>query len=123
MRLLSIALFGVIGIFCRYFIDLAMGQPQGFPWGTFLINLTGSFLAGAIYGLGVERSIIPLELRLPLMVGMMGGFTTFSAFSVQTLALIQSERIALAAAYALASPVLGTALAFAGLWVSRVAVR
>lgn len=119
MQLALIALFGLVGIFSRYAIDLLTAR-LGFQshWGTFAINLLGSLLVTLIYVLGAERNLISTELRTALLVGMMGGFTTFSSYSLQS-ALLAETGAPSALVYAVLSPVAGIALALGGLHLFR----
>ena len=106
------ALFGVCGVLARLGIDrgFAMVGATGFPWATLAINLVGSFAAGAFGG----TSALSAEWRQAIMIGLLGGFTTFSAFSLQSFRMIQAGQSAEAIAYLVLSPVLGVALAAAG---------
>jgi CrcB protein len=113
--------FGLAGVTLRYLIDswLKPASPVDFPLSTFAINLGGSFLIGCVYVLTLERNVISPDLRLPLTTGFLGALTTFSAFSMQTLQLLLAGQFPRAALYFVASPVLGLALAAAGVWVTR----
>jgi len=91
---LWIAIGSALGGVARYwltgFVAILLG-PQ-FPWGTILINVTGSFVIGFFGTLTAHRFPVPFELRAFVMVGLCGGFTTFSAFSLQTLELARFGR-------------------------------
>lgn len=120
MQLALIALFGLVGIFSRYAIDLAtlrLGIQA--HWGTFTINMIGSLLVTLIYVLGAERNMISPEIRTALLVGLTGGFTTFSSYSLQS-ALLAESAITSAWVYAILSPVAGVILALGGLRIFRV---
>lgn len=125
MNSLYIGVFGLCGIFLRYWIDqLALSWSVPFPTGTFLINLSGSFLAGLIYALSIERGIIPNDLKIGLLVGFCGGFTTFSAYTLQSFLLLDQRRILLSIVYLCSSPILGLVCTFLGValvrtWISR----
>ena len=94
MTQLWIAAGGALGSLLRYWITLLAVAWLGerMPWGTILINVTGSFLIGAVAALAEpgSRWMLSPDVRLFLMVGVCGGYTTFSAFSLQTLALFQA---------------------------------
>lgn len=124
-RFFLIAVFGVCGVFCRYYLGIAAFRfyPHPFPFGTFLINILGSFLIGVVYVAGFERSLISEDLRVAINVGFLGGFTTFSAYSLETITLFNDAKYALAARYFILSPVLGALAAFSGIYLTRVLVR
>jgi CrcB protein len=115
--LLQVALGGAIGASLRY---LAVGQAlrwlgAGFPWGTLAVNLAGCFLMGLIFGaFGARFAAAPL-----LMAGILGGFTTYSAFSLDVLTLIERGETPMAAAYVIATVVGTIALCFAGVMLGR----
>jgi CrcB protein len=111
VSLLMVALGGAAGSVARYLISAAAIESLGaaFPWGTLAVNILGSAAIGIAAGLGVQG-----EARLLLVSGFLGGFTTFSAFSLET-GLLFERAPALAALYVLASVGLGLA-AFALAW-------
>jgi CrcB protein len=90
---LVVILGGAIGTFLRYFISvLALPISRQLPWGTIIINISGSFVIG-LFGtltLASGRYPVPENLRLFVMIGICGGYTTFSSFSLQTLDLLRS---------------------------------
>ena len=97
---LFVVVGGALGTFARYAISLwALPISGNFPWGTILVNITGSFLIGLVGTLTLAhgRYPIPENMRLFLMVGFCGGYTTFSSFSLQTLDLLRSGAFARAA--------------------------
>lgn len=113
---------GVVGVFCRYGVGLltqSWSLANGFPVGTFLVNLLGALLAGAIYAYSSSIPSFSPELRLGLTVGFLGGFTTFSAYCGETLQLLEKGSITLALTYWGLSPVLGLLFAVLGAWVTR----
>jgi CrcB protein len=107
MRLyLLLALGGALGTVARYFLGTHVGVGQEFPWATLLINVSGSFAIGLAATLVAEgRWFASTEGRLFFMTGICGGFTTFSAFSLQTLVLAQKGEWARAGAYVVGSVV------------------
>lgn len=114
---------GAIGAGLRYGLGGWIQTLSGpsFPWSTFVINVSGSFLIGIVIRLNLEGSLSP-EARLFLAVGVLGGYTTFSSFSYETLTLVQQGEWAKAFLYVAGSVILGFAavlLAYrlAGRWV------
>ena len=105
---------GAIGSLCRYLMVMAMQRPYTpFPWGTLCVNLIGSFVVGLVWGvLQMYESNHPA--RLFIMVGLLGGFTTFSAFSLETLLLFKAGAIRNALLYVFSSNLGGFALAYTG---------
>lgn len=91
MRLLLICLGGACGTAARYGVGIAAARWLGvdFPYGTLIVNVAGSFLIGVIHELALSTTAIPETLRLVLAVGVMGGFTTYSAFSYETVRLAE----------------------------------
>lgn len=90
----------------------------GFPWGTLFVNLVGGALIGLLAG-WFARAGASEGVRLFLVVGLLGGFTTFSAFSLEVGSMIQRGELSVAAAYVCASVVGSVLLFFAGLWLMR----
>jgi fluoride exporter len=115
LALTGVALGGAAGSVLRYAIQSAF-RLHAFPVGTLLVNLSGSFLIGLVAALA-ERGA-PWA-RPWLMAGFLGGFTTFSAFSLENLRLVREGMAATALGYALASVAGGLALAFAGYMLAR----
>lgn len=119
----AVGLFGLMGIFSRFGLESLFSKPLGtFPLSTLSINLVGSFIAGAVYVVGTEKSDIPPSLQIGLLVGFCGGFTTFSAYSLQSLLLIERGNLWPGLGYLLLSPILGLLAALAGISLARVAL-
>ncbi len=114
-RYLLVALGGALGSLLRYALGAwAQGAlGPGFPWSTLLVNALGSFLIGAVVRLSLEGALSG-EARLFLAVGVLGGFTTFSSLSYETLALLQEGEAVKALLYAGGSLSLGLFLVFWG---------
>ena len=106
----AVAVGGALGSLARFWLTGAMTVLTGprLPWGTLLINVLGSFVIGVVagYSLTPARVAIHPDLRIFLMTGICGGFTTFSAFSLQTVELIQTGDVIPAAGYVVASVLL-----------------
>ena len=110
-----VALGGAIGSVARWSLGSAIQRAVGstFPWGTFTVNAIGSLVIGALSALFL-RDASHAPARAFWIVGVLGGFTTFSAFSMETLDLLRNGRTGAAFLYALGSVLIGVTLAFAG---------
>jgi CrcB protein len=119
--LLLVGIGGAIGSIARYWCSGAVARAFGetFPWGTFTVNLVGSLVIGLFATLTAPdgRLFVPGEWRLFVMFGVLGGFTTFSTFSLQTLNLVQDGEHLYAAGYVLASVL----FCLLGVWLGHVA--
>ena len=121
MSYLLVFFGGGLGATLRHLVNLgcARGIGIGFPWGTLIINITGSTAMGLIAGYLAFKGVASQPWRLFLMTGILGGYTTFSAFSLDAALLYERGELGLAAAYVLGSVVLSIAGLFAGLAVMR----
>lgn len=112
--LVYIALAGAAGSVCRYLAGTAMQRVGGaLPYGTLLINVSGSFCMGVVMALFALRGQLHSPLRIALTAGFLGGFTTYSAFAFETIQLVENDRLAAAGAYVLMT-LLVAAIACAG---------
>jgi len=105
-----VALGGSLGAAGRFLISTVLFVPGQFPWATLVINIAGSFGIGLLWGFGHQHAWFEQWGRYLLVVGLLGGFTTFSAFSLETVGLVEGGRFAGAAGYVCAS-MLGCVLA------------
>lgn len=106
--LLLVGLGSGLGGMCRYLVSqLLVTTQNGFPWGTFTVNIVGSLLIGLLWGLSSRLPSLSPVLTLLFMVGFCGGFTTFSTFSREGLTLLQTQNYTLFLLYTLGSVVLG----------------
>lgn len=123
-HLLLVGAGGAIGSMARYLLGLWTLQRwgPGFPWGTLGVNVTGSFLIGLLAELIMRKFGASAEMRLFLITGVLGGYTTFSAFSLDSIMLFERGDVALALGYVAASVVLSILAAFAGLALMRAMV-
>lgn len=112
--MLWVALGGALGALGRFAISTWLFMPGRFPWATLAINIAGSFAIGLLWGLGQQQAWFDNWGRYLLVVGVLGGFTTFSAFSLETAALMESGRHAQALTYVLASVVACVLMALLG---------
>lgn len=120
-EILIVALGGGAGAAARFGVGVwslrALGP--GFPWGTLIVNIAGSFLIGCMVAFAVHRGEPTYAMRLLLVTGFLGGFTTFSAFSLDTLALAQRGELGTAFGYVAASLVLSLGACWGGMMLSR----
>jgi len=118
---LLVMLGGAIGAGLRYEVGRVALNRLGpaFPWGTLIVNLVGGLLIGALAGFMFTRTPVDQRLWMFLGVGLLGGFTTFSAFSFDLFAMLEQGRIGIAALYAAGSMVGSLGLLFAGFWLVR----
>lgn len=128
LELLVVAVGGGLGAAARFMVDgeIRTRHNGGFPWGTFVVNVTGSFLIGlfamlffTLTDLGVPSSTARL-LQLALVVGLCGGYTTFSTSTVESVRLAQSGRMRLALANSLGTLMVTVTAAGLGLWLGTV---
>lgn len=121
---IAVAAGGALGSLARFWLTGLMTALTGprYPWGTLLINVLGSFVIGLVAGLTLTPSRVGMhpDLRIFLMTGVCGGFTTFSAFSLQTLELIQVGDVVPAALYAVVSVVFCVVGTYCGWAAGRV---
>jgi CrcB protein len=119
--LFAVALGGALGSLLRYFVASAIQSAAwpGFPWGIFAVNVSGGFVMGLIVELGALKLQISPEMRAFLTIGILGGYTTFSTFSLDSVLLIQRGAYVSAAGYILGSTALSILALFEGLWVVR----
>lgn len=121
---LAVATGGALGSLARFWLTGVMTTLMGpwFPWGTLLINVSGSCVIGIVAGITLTPDRVGLhpDLRIFLMTGVCGGFTTFSAFSLQTLELIESGEVLAAAGYVVGSVVLCLAFVWVGWKLGRL---
>ena len=120
-RLLLIAVGGAIGTVTRYLVAVAAAQWLGasFPYGTLLVNMTGAFLIGLVQALAADTALLSESTRLFLTTGMMGGLTTYSAFSYETVWLMQQHQWHAAWLNVVVTTAVCLALCFLGLGAGR----
>ncbi|MND66700.1 putative fluoride ion transporter CrcB [compost metagenome] len=120
-NILLAALGGAIGSVLRYLVGVFSVRwfGPGFPWGTLTVNVIGSFIIGLSVEMIARRFDASMELRVFIVTGIIGGFTTWSSFSLDTMVLFERGAITAAAAYVIGSLVVSFAAVFAGLALGR----
>ena len=116
-----IGIGGFAGAIARYLVELRVAAWTGgsLSWGTFVVNISGSFAVGLLSALIVERSALPAELRGPLMIGFIGSYTTFSTLALDSWRLAEGGAWLSAGANLLGSVGIGIVAVIAGLAIGR----
>ena len=115
--------FGVVGVASRFAIDSWIARwPLSFPIGTLFINILGSLIAGFFIGLGLGRNLAEDPLRLGIVVGFCGGFTTMSGFGLQFVQLMNDGKVSHALIFGIGSPVLCILSVMVGLYAARMVI-
>ncbi len=125
---ISIAICGALGCLSRYFISYWVNQmiapslPFGisFPYGTFAVNILGSFLLGLVMEFSLRSTLIPPNLRVGITTGFMGGLTTFSTFSYETFRLLQDGELLLASTNAVANVIVCIVFSWVGIMAAQM---
>jgi CrcB protein len=120
--IIAVAVGGSIGSVARYLVAMGSSKLFGanFPWGVLIINVTGSFLIGAFVGLFATRWDLPQAFRIFLTVGICGGYTTFSTFSLDSYYLMERGELGAALMYMVASVCLSIGALTGGLFLTRL---
>ncbi|NIR28708.1 MAG: fluoride efflux transporter CrcB [Gammaproteobacteria bacterium] len=121
MQAVAVAAGGAAGALLRFWMSVAVHSwlGRGFPYGTLLVNVLGSLLMGLLYVMLLERLVTGPEWRAGLLIGVLGAFTTFSTFSMETLNLVEQG----AAAKAVLNIVTNVALCLLAVWLGVTAGR
>jgi CrcB protein len=119
--LILVAIGGAIGSSCRYLLDGAVYRwlPATFPYGTFAVNVVGCAVFGFLIGVGEQRLVVGSTARTFLLIGVLGGFTTFSSFAFETVQLLRGAQWWLATLNVAGQIVIG----FAALWIGMALGR
>jgi CrcB protein len=121
MTLVLVAIAGAAGAVSRYLVqgwveELAGGRQ---PWGTFTVNISGSFLLGIVFAMAMDRGMLAPEVRVPLMVGFLASYTTFSTLMLESWRLTEDGDLIVAFGYIAGSVLVGLAAVVAGLALGR----
>ena len=122
LAIVAVAVGGAIGSVSRYLVS-SWFVGSGFPWGTMFINVSGSLAIGVVLQLALSRAGLSPYVRLFFATGILGGFTTFSAYAFEIYAMASAERQAQSLAYALGSVAAGVTAAYVGAFAVRVFAR
>ena len=118
-NLLFVALGGAGGSVLRYLLS---NINTSFPWGTFAVNVLGSFLIGLLVGL-MSKGVLSPEMKLLLVTGFCGGFTTFSTFANESFSMMKAGDVLLTALYVGASVIIGILAVWGGMTLSNISIR
>ncbi|MEJ2367053.1 MAG: CrcB family protein [Acidobacteriota bacterium] len=121
-KIVWIGVAGAAGTLARYALGGIVSRwfNHGLPWGTWTVNILGCFLFGLVWTLSVERQILPAEIRIPVLVGFMGAFTTFSTFIFETGQLMRVSEWLASAANFFIQAALGFVFLFLGFMAGKV---
>lgn len=121
LKYVMVGIGGCLGSILRFWLGNYVGSKMGtrFPYGTFVINITGSFLIGLVFAFLTERSQWSPYWRYLIPIGFIGGYTTFSSFEFETLRTMQEGQFAIGLLYVTSSVVLGLAAVWGGLIAGR----
>jgi len=119
--IVAIGIAGAFGALARYGLDGLVSRrlPSAFPWGTFVVNMSGAFVLGFLMTLMTEQLTTASWLRSALTIGLLGAYTTFSTFSYETYRLLEDGAVGLAAANMLGSVTLGLFMVYLGVVAGR----
>jgi CrcB protein len=121
VNILLVGAGGFLGAIARYLVDGWVSAATGgrFPFGTMAVNLTGAFVLGVLFALSVERGGLPASIRVPVLIGFIGAYTTFSTLMLESWRLVEDGSYAVAAGNLIGSIVFGMLAVVAGLAVGR----
>jgi CrcB protein len=122
LRVIFIGLAGLVGTLCRYWLSGVLARRYGetFPTGTLAVNVAGCFLIGFLFYMFQERYVVGQTARTVVLVGFLGGFTTFSSYGLQTFTLLRDGEFAYAAANVFASNLLGLLMVWGGYALAKL---
>ena len=121
MPLVLIALGGAAGATSRYLVDTWISERTAgaFPWGTLVVNVSGSLVLGLLFALAIEREVLPASIRGPVLIGFIGAYTTFSTLMLESWRLIEGGAVGLGLANLVGSSVIGMVALVGGLMIGR----
>ncbi|MBQ45410.1 MAG: fluoride efflux transporter CrcB [Porticoccaceae bacterium] len=122
MNWLAVAIGGALGSVARYALSSWIFDitSHKFPYATLIVNVAGSFVMGILFVVIVERAALPAEMRSLLMIGFIGAFTTFSAFSLDALGLWQNGHVLMSVIYMITTIILCLVAISTAIWLTRL---
>ena len=122
MNWLAVAIGGALGSVARYALSSWIFDitSHKFPYATLIVNVAGSFVMGILFVVVVERAALPAEMRSLLMIGFIGAFTTFSAFSLDALGLWQNGHVLMSVIYMITTVILCLVAISIAIWLTRL---
>jgi CrcB protein len=122
MNWLAVAIGGALGSVARYALSSWIFDitSHKFPYATLIVNVAGSFVMGILFVVIVERAALPAEMRSLLMIGFIGAFTTFSAFSLDALGLWQNGHVLMSVIYMITTVILCLVAISTAIWLTRL---
>ena len=122
MNWLAVAIGGALGSVARYALSSWIFDitSHKFPYATLIVNVAGSFVMGILFVVVVERAALPAEMRSLLMIGFIGAFTTFSAFSLDALGLWQNGHVLMSVIYMITTVILCLIAIGTAIWLTRL---
>ena len=117
----GIALAGAVGALARYGLEGVVSRRVGgaFPWGTFVVNISGAFVAGLLFTILTEKFVVAPWFRSTLLIGFLGAYTTFSTLSLETFRLLEDGAYVMGALNSVGSLVVGLLAVYGGVVVGR----
>ena len=121
MPLVLIALGGAAGATARHLVDAWISDRAGgaFPWGTLIVNASGSLILGLLFALAIERGVLPASVRGPLLIGFIGAYTTFSTLMLESWRLMEDGALGLGLVNLVGSSMIGMVALVGGLMIGR----
>jgi CrcB protein len=118
----GIAVAGAVGALARYGLEGAVSRrgPGAFPWGTFVVNITGAFVAGLLFTVFTEKFVVAPWVRSTVLIGFLGAYTTFSTLSLETFRLLEDGAYLLGAVNSVGSLMTGLLAVYGGVVVGRL---
>ena len=122
LKTIIIAVAGSVGTLLRYWLSGFVARKYGetFPWGTMTVNLIGCFVTGLVFFLAEERFLLSPTARTVILIGLLGGFTTFSSYGLQTFTLLRDGEFGLGLLNIVMSNVLGLFMVWIGFLLGKV---